>query len=123
MTAPYTLPFKLFWQWLLLHPNCIMRAGTPEATLYDHEDLHWQLLPEEEEGFVIQLVRGKRLMGELFLEPEQVSFVQVVGPNEHDEHLFELVSEAEQERYVVCYFALIHGFDVEDGELPPGKVH
>ena len=38
-----TLPFERFWKWLKHHPNCILRAGTSEAWLYDHEDLHWHL--------------------------------------------------------------------------------
>ena len=35
MEPPFTLPFEKFWNWLVTHPNCILRAGTPEAVLYD----------------------------------------------------------------------------------------
>ena len=34
-----TLTFDRFWRWLKRHPNCIVRAGTPDATLFDQEDL------------------------------------------------------------------------------------
>ena len=30
---PTTLSFEDFWQWLLEHHNCILRAGTPETIL------------------------------------------------------------------------------------------
>jgi hypothetical protein len=36
-----TFSFETFWQWLMRHPNCILRAGSPDAVLYDDEDLHW----------------------------------------------------------------------------------
>ena len=35
-----------FWNWLAAHPNCILRAGTPEAVLYDDEEFHWHFAAE-----------------------------------------------------------------------------
>src|ERR671935_111677 len=32
--AAATLSFGAFWTWLQAHPNCILRAGTPEVVLY-----------------------------------------------------------------------------------------
>ena len=41
-----TLTFPKFWTWLQGHVNCIVRAGTPEVVLFDHDDFHWTLLAE-----------------------------------------------------------------------------
>lgn len=117
-SANVTLGFEEFWGWLQAHPNCIIRAGTPEAILYDDEDLHWHFTAEGPETFVVQLIRGKRLLGELLLIPSEVTYVQGL-PGEEQEHLFELVSEAEDERMVAYHFVLAHGYD--EAAVPPGR--
>jgi len=38
--AAATLSFQAFWTWLQAHPNCILRAGTPEVVLYDDDLLY-----------------------------------------------------------------------------------
>jgi hypothetical protein len=118
-----TMPFEEFWTWLLAHPNCILRAGTPESVLYDDEDLHWHLTSEDSHTLLVQVLRGKRLLGELLLDPEQISYVQAAPPERPDEHLFELMVENEQEHFAAYYFALIHGIDEQDGSFSPGRVH
>lgn len=104
--------FDTFWSWLLKHHNCILRAGTEDAVLYDDDDLHWHFAQEDASTWVVQLYRGKRIAGELFVEPERVSYVQVV-PGE-EEVSFELVLEDEREATVVYLFVLAHGFDDDD---------
>ena len=101
-----------FWSWLNNHVNCILRAGTPDAVLYDDEDLHWHL-EIWESNYVVQLVRGKRLMGEIFIAADQVDFVQEEETGEEGEHLFRVVghTEAEGEEYPAYIFVLTHGFD------------
>ena len=47
----------------MAHPNCIVRAGTPEAIMYDDEDLHWHFAVEGTSTLLVQVLRGKRLMG------------------------------------------------------------
>jgi hypothetical protein len=117
-----TLAFDVFWNWLLAHPNCILRAATPECVLYDDEDLHWHFASEGAETFLIQLLRGKRLLGELLVNPDEVSYVEV-GLGEADgEHLFELIAESESERVAVTSFVLAHAYEAE-GEFTPGHVH
>jgi hypothetical protein len=118
-----TMPFDEFWRWLVGHPNCIVRAGTPEAVLYDDEDLHWHMFEEEPGSLVIQVLRGKLLVGELLLAPELISYVQGMPGEREDEYVFELVSESEDESYAAYYFVLVHGFvdDVEPG--PTSRVH
>ena len=107
----------------MAHPNCIVRAGTPESVLYDDDDLHWHFAAEEGHTLLVQVVRGKRLMGELLVEPEQVSYVQALPPENEDEHLFELIAEHESDRFAAYFFALIHGYDEEESSFTPGRVH
>ena len=117
-----TLPFDAFWAWLMGHPNCILRAGTPEAVLYDDEDLHWHFAKEEPETLVVQVLRGKLLVGELILAPDQIAYVQGAPGDREHEFVFELITETEVERYPAYFFVLIHGFD-EEGEFSPSRVH
>lgn len=106
------ISFDTFWNFLLRHYNCILRAGTEDAVLYDDEDVHWHFAQEDVNTWVVQLCRGKRILGELFVEPELVSYVQV-SPGE-EEVSFELVQENDREAHVVYLFVLSHGIDEED---------
>ncbi len=110
-----TLTFERFWRWLKRHPNCILRAGTPDSYLYDHEDLHWHLEEDEDRVPTIQLIRGKQILGELVIELREVLFVQVLPDpdGEAGQFVFELVGGGD-EPYPIYHFALAHGFD-EDG--------
>jgi hypothetical protein len=116
--AATTLPFETFWTWLQAHPNCIIRAGTPEAVVYDHEDMHWHFTAEGADSFVVQIFRGKQLVGELVLTPADVSYVQGVA-GEEDEYVFDLISESETDRVAAYFFVLSHGYDTSD--RPSGR--
>ena len=59
-----TLSFENFWAWLQAHSNCVLRAGTPEVVLFDHDDYHWHMSAEDEGVLLVQLIRGKELVGE-----------------------------------------------------------
>lgn len=122
METPVTLPFETFWRWLLAHPNCILRAGTPETALYDDEHLHWNFATYESGTLVVQMLHGKRLVGDLVVDPEMVAYVQSMEGDEEGEHMFELISETETDRTAVYFFAMAHGYDDETGE-PSGPVH
>jgi hypothetical protein len=113
-----TLGFTEFWGWLVQHPNCILRAGTPEAALHDDEELYWHFSADGPILYV-QVVKGKRLMGELLVDPERVAYVQSLNEDDSDDVLFELVQESEQERKVAYFFVLAHGF--EEQTSGPGK--
>lgn len=115
-----TLSFDEFWNWLMTHPNCIVRAGTPQAVLYDDEDLYWHFATEGPGTVAVQVLRGKRLLGELLIESEQVDYVQST-PAENEEYLFELISETEKERKAICFFALSHAYEAET--TPLRRVH
>lgn len=111
--APPTLSFDTFWSWLLRHPNCILRAGTADAVLFDDEDLHWHFAADGPLLYA-QVIRGKRLMGELVLDSEAVAYVQSLGEEPAGEWAFELVSEDATERRAAYFFVLSHGY--EDSE-------
>ena len=108
-----TYSFDTFWSWLLRHPNCILRVGSVQATFYDDSDFHWHFASEGELLY-IQIIRGKRLCGELVVDPEQIAYVQYVGEEAEGEHLFDCVVETENERLVSHYFVLTHEFDEEE---------
>lgn len=122
MEDPLTLAFEPFWSWLTTHPNCIVRAGTPETVLYDDDDLHWHFASEGSTTRLVQVLRGKRLVAELLVEPEEVSYVQGAAGEEEGEFLFELIAESETEQAVSWFFVLSHGYDTESGSTP-GRVH
>ncbi len=113
-----TLPFEKFWTWLQAHANCILRAGTPEVLLFDHDDYHWHLAVEDEATLIVQLVRGKELVGEIVLLPGDVAYVQSVD-GEADEVTFELIVENEATREVIYHFVMAHGYD--DADLPSAR--
>jgi hypothetical protein len=123
MERPFTMPLDRFWAWLSSHPNCIVRAGTPEAVIYDDDDLHWTFASEAPQTLVAQVLRGKRLVGEVLIDPEQVSFVEALPQENPDEHVFELVSESEDDRFAAWFFVLVHGLDDDDAEVAAGRVH
>ena len=120
--AAATLSFDAFWAWLQAHPNCILRAGTPEAVVYDDEDLHWHFTAEGSDTLVVQLLRGKKLVGEILLAPAEVTYVQGAA-GEDDEYVFELVSETETDRVAAYHFVLAHGYDAEEPLTPGRAVH
>jgi len=120
--AATTLSFEAFWTWLQAHPNCIIRAGTPETVLYDDEELHWHFTAESE-TLVIQVLRGKRLVGELLLAPGEIAYVQGVAGEEDEEYVFELVSETETDRVAAFHFVLSHSYEAQARSAPGRAVH
>lgn len=119
---PHTIPFDVFWSWVVGHPNCIARVGTPEAILYDDDDLHWRFETDEDNRCMVQLVRGKHLVGELIVEPDSVAYVEESEGDIEGEFHFDLISEEEEERLVAWYFVLSHGYEGEDTH-PQARVH
>ena len=122
MNQVLTMSVDNFWSWLMGHANCILRAGTPDAVLYDDDDLHWHFAAESDGRWVVQVVRGKRVLGEFFIEPDRVAYVQAVRGDGEDEHVFELMAEAESEQYPAYVFVLVHAFEEDDSSLPR-RVH
>ncbi len=121
MEPPFNLSFETFWRWVNAHANCIVRAGTPEAVLYDDDDLHWHFTSEDD-SLLVQVIRGKRLLGELFIQPNQVGYVQAVPQEREDEHVFELISETGDRPFAAYFFVMVHGYE-EEAPLTRGRVH
>ena len=105
-----TLPFDKFWQWLSAHPNCIVRAGTPEVILFDHDDFHWHLAVEDDLVCIVQLARGKELVGEMVVLAADIAYVQC-EMTEHEEFICECIVEGEAAREAVYHFVMAHGYD------------
>src|ERR1043165_9643521 len=95
-----TLSFDKFWAWLAGHANCILRAGTPEVVLLDHEDFHWTLITEDDHTLVVQLARAKERVGELLVFPAGMRDVPGRPAGTEGEWLFECVIETEKAREV-----------------------
>lgn len=110
-TVATTLTFEKFWQWLGGHANCILRAGTPEAVLLDHEDFHWSLITEPDGALVVQLSRAKELVGEIIVFPSEIAYVQQEAGEVEGEYLFECVVENEKAREVAYHFVMAHEYD------------
>ncbi len=109
-----TLQFDQFWRWLGGHVNCILRAGTPEAVLFDHEDFHWTILTEDEQTRVVQVARGKELVAEMVVFPAEIAYVQAEQGDHEGEWVFECVIEGENAREVAYHFVMAHEY--ESGE-------
>lgn len=122
MEAPFTMTFDAFWRWINAHPNCILRAGTMNAVLYDDEDLHWHFASEPDGTLLVQVLRGKLLLGELFIKSEEIRYVQAVAGESNEENLFELVVESDLGQSPSYFFVLTHGYE-EEKAFSPGRVH
>ena len=115
-----TLSFDKFWSWLQGHRNCILSAGTTQSVLYDSEDFHWHF-GSEDGTLLVQVLRGKELVGEILLEPQMISYVQSIRHSE-DEYEFDCVSELESEPMVICYFTMSHEYDAQEGQPKKGRL-
>ncbi|MFC1609774.1 hypothetical protein ACFL6C_02340 [Myxococcota bacterium] len=116
-TALPTLTFDEFWGWLQGHPNCILRAGTATTVIFDDDDFHWHFGMDQEGVCLIQVIRGKRFVGEMVLNPPEVAFVEC-RQGEQDEFLFDLLDEHHR---LVCQLVLSHGYD-DSGPPTTGRL-
>ena len=115
-TEPLT--FERFWRWVSDHPNCVIRAGTGEATLFDFDDYHWDFHDEDEGHAVVGLVRGKNLVGELVIDKSQVLFVQAspdVEAPQAGHWLFEVIGGDKAEPFGIAWFVVSHAIESTTG--------
>jgi hypothetical protein len=120
--SPTTIPLETFWRWLQAHANCIVRAGTPETLLFDDEDLHWHFANDEDGSLIVQLIRGKKTVGEILVQPGDIAYVEC-HPGDGEEFLFDCISEAPDSRVATYHFVLSHGYDREEPAAPGRFVH
>jgi hypothetical protein len=108
-----SLTVEEFWQWLLGHYNCLVRAGGPGFSLYDQPDLHWHLGEDRDGSCFALLMRGKETLGELTFSPADVQYVQPAPDGgDGDQTIFELVGETDEGTAPLCWFVLAHPYDV-----------
>jgi len=113
-TGSTTVPFERFWLWLKEHANCILEAGTPTSSLLDFEDFHWGFIQEDEGRVIAQLIRGKNLVGEVAIDPSEITLVQASLDAEgagRGQWIFEAVGGGKGEEFVAAYFVLAHGLE------------
>lgn len=118
--AAQVVPFEDFWRWLQAHPNCILSVGTADVILYDAEDFHWHFAAEGEENLLLQVLRGKHLVGELVIDPRDIAYVQVEAKGE-EEYVFDCIEETEEGPVVGYYFTLSHGYDPSENQPVKGR--
>lgn len=117
-----SLPFSTFWDWLRDHPHCIIRAGTPDVLLFDHDDFHWNLGSEDESTLLLQLMRAKEIVGEIVVFSSEVAYVQA-EPGDGEEFVFECIAETEESREVLYQFVMAHGYDAPEEATGPRWTH
>lgn len=122
MDDPKVIGFEEFWQWIQGHTNCIISAGTPDTVIYDHDDFHWsfgrEVGPDGQEDLLVQLVRGKQLVGEMLIPHGRMTHVQAEQRGEDGEVLFECFEESTEGTLPSFYFTLSHGYDEPDEREP-----
>lgn len=110
-TGPLT--FERFWKWVSEHPNCVLRAGAGGGTLFDADDLHWDFFDEEDGATaIVQLLKGKGLVGELFIEKGTIVMVQGsldVEGAQQGYWMFECL--AGSAKVPVAHFLMSHGME------------
>ena len=112
--ATPTLSFEAFWAWVMSHPNCILRAGTRDAVIFDDDDFHWHFSVDSAAGLLVQVIRGKRLVGEILLPRQEIAYVQGVLGDQEGEFVFELVSGDESAQSPAFFFVLTHEYELQD---------
>ena len=116
-TAP-PLTFERFGRWLLDHPTCVVRAGSEQCLLLDHDDFHWDFLEEEDGHVIVQLVKGKALVAELIISRRDVQFVQAsIDPENATAGywLFELIGGPKEDAFTVAHVLMSHGMEQQQG--------
>ena len=112
MNLSATLNFEQFWLWLREHNDCIVRAGTRSAWLYDHDDLHWHLREEASGRRYVQLLRGKQLIAEFAFTQTDALYIEMVPSSETEGHFeFQFFSSTGgqlEPRYV---FVMAHAYE------------
>jgi hypothetical protein len=112
--TPAPLTFDAFWKWLSEHRNCVVRAGSADAMLFDHDLCHWEFLEEEDGRAVIQQFMGKALLGEVVIERSDVLFVQASPDMEEPgqgQWSFECLGGPREDSYPLYSFVMTHGLE------------
>lgn len=120
-----TLSIEEFWRWLVEHPNCILRVGSADVSLFDLDELHWGFEEDGDGNRIVQLLRGKSLVGELVLDVRDARYVQWMPDQESSDrgyYLFEIVAGPKEEAYAVYHFLMAHGLDHQEMSHPVNRL-
>lgn len=120
-TASAPLTFDQFWRWLSEHRNCLVRCGTADMQLFDHESLHWDFFDEDGGQAIVQGILGKALVGELIVERADVVFVQGTPDVENPQSghwVFECQGGKKEESYPLYVFVMAHGMEGAGAHQP-----
>ncbi len=112
--TPAPLTFDAFWRFVSEHRNCVVRAGSGDTVLLDHELIHWDFFEEEDGRAVCQAILGKALVGEVVIERGDVLFVQSSPDVENPGQgywQFDCMGGPKDETYPVYTFVLSHGME------------
>jgi hypothetical protein len=120
--ATPTLSFETFWEWVTSHPNCILRVGTRNAVVFDDDDFHWHFTMDSAASLLVQVIRGKRLVGEILIPRQDIDFVQGVVGDQEGESVFELVGGDESSQSTLYFFVMTHGYEAQE-EPDTRRVH
>jgi len=112
--ATPTISFDKFWDWVTAHPNCILRAGTREVAVYDDDDFHWHFAHESAQTALVQVIRGKRLVGEILIPREEIAYVQGTLGDHEGEFVFDLVGGDPSSQATLFFFVLTHGYEAQE---------
>lgn len=122
MTSPSKtaapLTFEAFWRWLQDHRNCLLRVGSPDVVLMDHELIHWDFFEEDDGTAVVQAILGKSLVGEVLIPRQDVLFVQSSPDLEQPGSQawnFECIGGTREDSYPVFTFLVSHGMEGAQG--------
>ena len=114
--APLT--FEAFWRWLQDHRNCLLRVGSTDVVLMDHELVHWDFFEEDDGSAVVQAIVGKSLVGEAIIERTDILFVQASPDLESPGSQawnFECIGGSQTESYPIWSFLMTHGMEGAQG--------
>ena len=114
--APLT--FEAFWRWLQDHRNCLLRVGSNDVVLMDHELVHWDFFEEDDGSAVVQAIVGKSLVGEAIIERTDILFVQASPELEtpgSQAWNFECIGGSREESYPIWSFLMTHGMEGAQG--------
>jgi hypothetical protein len=116
--TPAPLTFEAFWRWLQDHRNCLLRVGSADVMLMDHELVHWDFFEEDDGTAVVQAIVGKALVGEAIIERTDILFVQASPDLEQPGSQawnFECIGGSREESYPVFSFLVTHGMEGAQG--------
>ena len=121
-TLAESISFEDFWNWLSAHRHCILRAGTGDVLIFDHDEYHWYMFIDKNGAHVVQLVRGKLLVAEMVVLGGDIVYV-FAQSNAHDEHVFDCMVETPGGTEIAYHFVLAHAFESEGSDEAPRLTH